>query len=81
MRKILGVATLTLALCYPALAGEMPTPPAPPPPQGLTVEESTTDGVTLSGEIPTPGIMHNSGVSGSLAKVALDLLSILPSIL
>ena len=89
MRKILGVAVLMLALCCPALAGEMPTPPAPaPPPQGSTVESPTTGGVTLNGEIPTPpgeihtpGIMHTPGVSESLAAVALDLLAVLPSIL
>ncbi len=36
MRKTLGVATLLLALCCPALAGEIPTPPAPTP-QSSTV--------------------------------------------
>jgi hypothetical protein len=79
MRKILCGATLMLALCCPAFAGEMPTPPAPQP-QGSSVEEPTDD-VILNGEMPTPGIIHNPGVSGSLAQVALDLLAVLPSIL
>jgi hypothetical protein len=82
MRKTIGVAALMLALCCPTLAGEIPNPPAPqPPPQGSTVEEPATDDVTLNGEMPTPGIMHTPGVSGSLAQVALDLLAVLPSIL
>ncbi|MFN2416990.1 MAG: hypothetical protein ABR603_17780 [Pyrinomonadaceae bacterium] len=58
----------------------MTTPPAPPP-QGSTVEEPTTDDVTLNGEMPTPGIMHSPSVSGSLAQLGLDLLAVLPSIL
>ena len=85
MRKTISVAALMLALCCPTLAGEIPNPPAPQP-QGSTVQEPTTDGVTLNGEmqtppgeIHTPGEMH-TGVSGSLARVALDLLAVLPSI-
>ena len=45
MRKTLGVAALMLAFCFPALAGEIPNPPAPQP-QANTVQEPTTDGLT-----------------------------------
>jgi hypothetical protein len=47
MRKTLGVAALMLALCCPALAGEIPTPPAPQPP---TVQ---TNGIVSTGD-PAP---------------------------
>jgi hypothetical protein len=75
MRKTLGVAALMLALCCPALAGEIPTPPAPPPPQPATAEQELTDGATLNGEI------HTTGGPDSLTKAALDLLALLPSLL
>jgi hypothetical protein len=45
MRKTLGVAALMLAFCCPALAGEIPNPPAPQP-QANTVQEPTTDSLT-----------------------------------
>ena len=45
MRKTLGVAALMLAICCPALAGEIPNPPAPQP-QTNTVQEPTTDSLT-----------------------------------
>ncbi|HEX8284061.1 MAG TPA: hypothetical protein VF588_11930 [Pyrinomonadaceae bacterium] len=87
MRKTMALAALMLALCCPVMAGEIPNPPAPQP-QGSTVQEPTTDGVTLNGEMPTPpgemhtpGIIHNPGVSESLAQLGLDLLAVLPSLL
>jgi hypothetical protein len=70
MRKILGVAALMLAFCCPALAGEMPTPPVPQQPQGMTAEEPT------GGEMPNLPV-----VSDSLTQIALDLLAALPSLL
>ena len=69
MRKTLGVAALMLAFCCPALAGEIPNPPAPQP-QANTVQEPTT----LNGEIGTPGM------SDSLTQTVLDLLAALPSL-
>ena len=75
MRKTLGVAALMLVLCCPALAGEIPTPPAPPPSQPATAEQEPTDDATLKGEIQT------TGVSDSLTQAALDLLALLPSLL
>jgi hypothetical protein len=86
MRKTLKTVTLVLVLSCPAFAGIMhtpgsPTPPAQPEPTPMTTVQEPTDGTTLNGEMHTPGIMHNPGVSGSLAEVALDLLAILPSIL
>jgi hypothetical protein len=66
MRKTLGVAALMLALCCPALGGEIPTPPAPQP-QGMTVTEtSTTDEDT-------------NGAADTLTQIVLAVLvSILP---
>ncbi|MDT7807520.1 MAG: hypothetical protein QOJ70_1333 [Acidobacteriota bacterium] len=69
MRKTLRAAALMLALCCPALAGEIPNPPAPQP-QGMTIKEPAMDG-----EIPTPG------VSDSLTVIARDVLAVLPSLL
>jgi hypothetical protein len=68
MRKILGVAALMLAICCPALAGEIPNPPAPQP-QANTVQEPTTD-----------GDIQNDATE-SLTQIALDLLAVLPSLL
>lgn len=73
MRKTLGVAALMLAFCCPARAGEMPTPPAPQP-QGMTLE-----GPTLNGVMHTPGISES--LSESLTQTALELLTVLPSLL
>lgn len=87
MRKILGVTALMLALCCPILGGEIPNPPAPQPPPSSRIEEPTTNGVTLNGIMHnpgimhTPGIIHTPGVSESLARLGLDLLAVLPSIL
>lgn len=47
MRKTLATALLVLALCSPALAGEIHTPPAVQPPSApSTVQEQSADGVT-----------------------------------
>jgi hypothetical protein len=45
MRKTLGIAALILAFYCPALAGEIPNPPAPQP-QANTVQEPTPDSLT-----------------------------------
>jgi hypothetical protein len=79
MRKTLGVAALMLALCCPALAGEMPTPPAPQPPTATAAQEPTggdiqNDQPTLNGEMPTLPL-------DGLTQLALDLLAALPSLL
>jgi len=44
MRKTLATALLVLALCSPALAGEIHTPPVIQPPSSA-VEEQSTDGI------------------------------------
>jgi hypothetical protein len=72
MRKTLGVAVLMLASCCPALAGEIPNPPAPTPP---TQQASAVQEPTLNGE------MHTPVLSESLTQIALELLAVLPSIL
>lgn len=70
MRKTLGVAALTLAFCCPALAGEIPNPPAPtPPPSESATQEPTAN-----------GIMGNDAPD-SLTQIALDLFALLPSLL
>ena len=74
MRKTLTTAALLLALSCPVFAGEMHTPPAPEPPSASTTQE-LTEGATLNGE------MHTPGVSESLMQTALDLLTVLPSLL
>jgi hypothetical protein len=60
MRKTLGIAALMLALCCPALAGEIPTPPAPRP-QGMSAEE------------PTATVEDSTGATESLTQIALDV--------
>lgn len=67
MRKTLAIATLLLALCSPALAGEIPNPPAPQP-QGITVSDPTTTDEGTTGAIDT------------LTQVALDVFAVLPSL-
>ena len=69
MRKTLGVAALLRALCCPALAGEMPTPPAPA-------------GGIMSTGAPVPadddGIIYGDN-AGMLTQIVLTVLvSVLP---
>jgi len=67
MRKTLGIAALMMTLCSPALAGEIPNPPAPQP-QGITVNEpAATDEDTIS-------------AADALTQIALDMLAALPSL-
>lgn len=72
MRKTLGIAVFMLALCCPALAGEIHIPPvAPDPPQANTAQEPTGD-ETANGD------MQNDATD-SLTQIALELLtSVLP---
>lgn len=85
MRKSLSVAVLVLALCCPVSAGIIHNP-APQPTPASPMQEPTDD-VTLNGIMHnpgimhTPGIIHTPGVSESLARLGLDLLAVLPSIL
>jgi hypothetical protein len=67
MRKTLSASVLLLALCYPAFAGDMPTPPVPEPTKA--VQEPTGD-----------GIIHGNNTD-SLTEIALDILAVLPSLL
>jgi hypothetical protein len=66
MRKTLLTAALVLALCYSALAGDMHTPPVAPDPPGPSQEQS----VDAVNDAP-----------GGLTQIALDLLTLLPSLL
>jgi hypothetical protein len=79
MRKTLSIIVLVLALCCPISAGIIHNP-APAPTPASVVQESADD-ATLNGEMATPGIMHNPGVSDVLAEAALDLLAVLPTLL
>jgi len=74
MRKTLTTAALLLALSCTALGGEIHIPPAPAPTPASAIQEPTDD-ARPNGEIHTPG------VSDSLTQIALDLLSVLPSLL
>ena len=62
MRKTLAVAALMLAFCCPALAGEIPNPPAS----------------KLAGEIPTPPAPQPQDGTDGLTQTVLDLLAALP---
>ena len=65
MRKTLGVAALMLALCCPALAGEIPNPPAPQQPSMAAQEPTTTD--------------EDTGAADTLTQIVLAVLaSLLP---
>jgi hypothetical protein len=67
MRKTLSITVLMLAFCCPALAGEIPNPPAPKP-QGITVNEpATNDEDTII-------------AADTLTQIALDMLAVLPSL-
>ncbi len=69
MRKTLGAAALMLAFCCPALAGEIPNPPAP------------SDGIIQTGE-PAPvdddGIIHGDNTDALTQIVLTALISVLP---
>jgi len=67
MRKTLGIAALILALHCPALAGEIPNPPAPQPPGIPASAPATTD-------------EDNISVADTLTQFALDMLAVLPSL-
>jgi hypothetical protein len=67
MRKTISVAALLLALTCPAYAGDIQND-APKPPTA-TVQEPTTEGE-----------MQNDATD-SLTQTALDLLTLLPSLL
>lgn len=74
MRKTLATAALVLALSCPAWAGIIHIPPAPEPPPTpapATAAQEPVEGVTLNGE------MHTPGVSESLTQIALELLAVL----
>lgn len=68
MRKTLTIVALMLAFCCPALAGEIPNPPAPQP-QGMTISNPTTTDEDTTEPIET------------LTQFALDVFAVLPSLL
>jgi len=72
MRKILGISVLVLLLTGSASAGIIQNDsPAPPPPSqpASSSQEATADGI-IQNEAPD-----------SLTQIALELLSVLPSLL
>ncbi len=83
MRKTLGVCLLVLLLTSSASAGIMGNDtPAPPPPQPTTAMQAPTD-VTQE---PTTAATVEDGTQdsltpGTLTQIALDLLSVLPSLI
>ena len=68
MRRTLAIAVLMLAFCCPALAGEIPYPPAP----------QKKDNRVLG---PTAASDMRNGSADSLTQTVLDLLALLPSLL
>ncbi len=67
MRKTLLAAALVLALCCSALAGDIHTPPVAPDPPPGTSQELSVDA--------------ENNAPGGLTQIALDLLTLLPSLL
>ena len=58
MRKILMTVALMLALCCPAFAGEMNTPPvAPPGQQPNSLHELNIDDETVATDILTQAVL------------------------
>lgn len=81
MRKTLGVAALMLALCCPALAGEIPNPPAPSDGTIHTGSPAQSNG-TMHTDEPTPtaedSIIYGDNTD-ALTQIMLTLLvSVLP---
>ena len=77
MRKTLGVCLLALLLTGSASAGEMPNDkPAPPPQPASAVQEPTN-----AAQEPTTGDEMHNDATDSLTGIALELLSLLPSLL
>ena len=76
MRKTLGVAALMLALCCPAFAGEIHTTgaPTPPPPAQASNQQGDI-------QVPTADTTTEDGTQGTYMQIALELLTLLPSIL
>jgi hypothetical protein len=71
MRKTLSVAVLLLALCCPAFAGVIHTPPAPQPPPP---SNSDTNEPSATSDEPAEA-------EDSLTQIVLDMLRVLPSLL
>ena len=69
MLKALGTFAMLLVFVGPAQAGEVLTPPAPQPHQGIVVEDPTGDDYA-PGDEPEP-----------ILQVALDIFALLPSLL
>ena len=63
MRQSLRVAALVLALGCPVFAGQVPCPPAAPPPPTSAVQVEPDEAQT--------------DVTASIVKIALDLLTLL----
>ncbi len=68
MRKTLSAAVLVLALCCPVAAGIIHNPEPEPSPASATQEP------LAGGDMP-------NGAADNLTEIALDLLSVLPSLL
>jgi hypothetical protein len=72
MRKSLSASILLLALCCPAFAGDMPTPPAAPLPSPSPTAKEPASG----GEVTSPTVLDDSltTISVILVESALALL-------
>ena len=74
MLKTIRVSAMLLALAVSAHAGEILTPPAPPPVSPIQ-QPTPVPTVVETEEIPP------SDTEGSLTEIALSLLAVLPSLL
>jgi hypothetical protein len=70
MRKALRASVLLLALTGSVYAGEIPTPPAPQPPNTVT-------GQTTDGEMQTPREAESELVTETLRALLESLLALL----
>lgn len=88
MRKTLCASVLVLALCGSAFAGDIECPPIAPgdissPPSAPQSSSNQINDSEISTEASAPtadGVTHYDNPD-SLTRIALDLLSVLPSLL
>lgn len=77
MRKTIRASVMILLLACSAQAGWMPNGSPTPPPQPATTVQEPTD----APREPMTQATTEDGTQGTLTQIALDLLTVLPSLL
>jgi hypothetical protein len=81
LRKLCASLVLTLALVFPAFAGDIQCPgvinPPPPPQQSSVTGEMGTPGASATGEIPGPGVVALDPVADAALSLLQSILSII----